>query len=112
MAKLVYDKDGRLMYTKEMNDEGYKILVPMMMPVHFGILMDAFRHEGYNVELLDTNGPEIAQTGLKYVHNDTCYPAILVIGQLINALESGKYDLNKTALMITQTGGGLTTFTY
>ncbi len=106
MAKLVYDKDGRLMYTKEMNDEGYKILVPMMMPVHFGILMDAFRHEGYNVELLDTNGPEIAQTGLKYVHNDTCYPAILVIGQLINALESGKYDLNKTALMITQTGGG------
>lgn len=106
MAELVYDKDGRLIYTKEMNDEGYKILVPMMMPVHFGILMDAFRHEGYNVELLDTDGPDIAQTGLKYVHNDTCYPALLVIGQLINALESGKYDLNKTALMITQTGGG------
>lgn len=106
MAKLVYDKDGRLVYTKEMNNEGYKILVPMMMPVHFGILMDAFRNEGYNVELLDTDGPEIAQTGLKYVHNDTCYPALLVIGQLINALESGKYDLNKTALMITQTGGG------
>lgn len=106
MAKLVYDKDGRLLYTKEMNDEGYKILVPMMLPVHFGILTEAFRHEGYDLELLDTDGPEIAQTGLKYVHNDTCYPALLVIGQLINALESGKYDLHKTALMITQTGGG------
>lgn len=106
MAKLVYDKDGRLLYTKEMNDEGYKILVPMMLPVHFGILTEAFKHEGYNLELLDTDGPEIAQTGLKYVHNDTCYPALLVIGQLINALETGKYDLHKTALMITQTGGG------
>ena len=56
--------------------------------------------------MLETTGPQIAQTGLKYVHNDTCYPAILVIGQMIDALNSGKYDLDHTALMITQTGGG------
>ncbi len=106
MAQLVYDKSGRLLFTKEMKDEGYKILVPSMAPIHFSIVKNCFTHAGYNVEFLDTSGPEIAQTGLKYVHNDTCYPALLVIGQLIHALQSGKYDLNKTALLITQTGGG------
>lgn len=65
-----------------------------------------FNYYGYKSDLLDTTGPEIAQTGLKYVHNDTCYPALLVIGQFINALQSGKYDVHKVALMITQTGGG------
>lgn len=78
----------------------------MMAPIHFNILGNVFRHFGYKAELLTTSGPEIAQTGLKYVHNDTCYPAILVIGQLLDALKSGKYDLNKVALLITQTGGG------
>lgn len=106
MAELKYTKDGRLLFTKEMKDEGYKILIPSMAPIQFNIIKNVFIHYGYNVELLDTSGPEIAQTGLKYVHNDTCYPALLVIGQLINALQSGKYDPNKTALMITQTGGG------
>lgn len=106
MAKLVYNKKGRLLFTKEMKEEGYKILVPSMAPIHFNIIKNCFVHAGYNVELLDTSGPEIAQTGLKYVHNDTCYPALLVIGQFINALQSGKYDVNKTALLITQTGGG------
>ena len=105
MAQLKYDKTGRLIFTKEMKNE-YTILAPMMAPIHFTLICKVFTHYGYNVELLDTDGPEIAQTGLKYVHNDTCYPALLVIGQLINALESGKYDVNKTALMITQTGGG------
>ena len=62
--------------------------------------------EGYQAEVLTTTGPEIAQEGLKYVHNDTCYPALLVIGQFICALKSGKYDLQHTALLITQTGGG------
>ena len=61
---------------------------------------------GYDAEVLTTTGPEIAQEGLKYVHNDTCYPALLVIGQFICALKSGKYDLQHTALLITQTGGG------
>ena len=77
-----------------------------MLPTHFNIMKSVLIHNGYKMELLDTDGPEIAQTGLKYVHNDTCYPALLVIGQLIHALESGKYDVHKTALMITQTGGG------
>ncbi len=105
MAELVYDETGRLLFTKEMKEE-YTILIPMMMPTHFNIMKSVLIHNGYKMELLDTDGPEIAQTGLKYVHNDTCYPAILVIGQLIHALESGKYDVHKTALMITQTGGG------
>ncbi|MCH5301164.1 MAG: 2-hydroxyacyl-CoA dehydratase [Ruminococcus sp.] len=105
MAELVYDETGRLLFTKEMKEE-YTILIPMMMPTHFNIMKSVLIHNGYKAELLDTDGPEIAQTGLKYVHNDTCYPALLVIGQLIHALESGKYDVHKTALMITQTGGG------
>ena len=105
MAELKYDKTGRLLFTKEMKKE-YTLLFPMMAPIHFNILKNVFTHFGYKAVLLNTNGPEIAQTGLKYVHNDTCYPAILVIGQLIDALKSGKYDIDKTALMITQTGGG------
>lgn len=105
MAKLQYDKTGRLLFTKEMKKE-YTILFPMMAPIHFNIIKDVFTHYGYKAVLLETTGPQIAQTGLKYVHNDTCYPAILVIGQMIDALNSGKYDLDHTALMITQTGGG------
>ena len=107
MAELKYDKKtGRLMFTKQMKREGYKILLPNMLPIHFKMLELVFQYYGYNAEVLTTTGPEIAQTGLKYVHNDTCYPALLVIGQFINALQSGKYDIHKTALMITQTGGG------
>ena len=105
MAKLVYDKSGRLLFTKEMKKE-YTILMPMMAKIHFTLMKNVFVHYGYKIELLETDGPEIAQVGLKYVHNDTCYPALLVIGQMIHALQSGKYDVNKTALMITQTGGG------
>ena len=106
MAELKYDKKtGRLLFTKQMKRE-YTILMPNMAPIHFRMLKDVFVHYGYKAELLETTGPEIAQTGLKYVHNDTCYPALLVIGQFIHALQSGKYDVHKTALMITQTGGG------
>lgn len=105
MAEFVYDKNGRLIFTKEMKKE-YTILFPMMARIHFNIIKNVFDHFGYKVELLETDGPEIAQVGLKYVHNDTCYPAILTIGQLIHAVQSGKYDVNKVALMLTQTGGG------
>ncbi len=105
MAELKYSKDNRLLFTKEMKNE-YTILLPMMAPIHFNIIKNVFTHYGYKAVLLDTEGPEIAATGLKYVHNDTCYPAILVIGQFIHALQSGKFDTSKTALMITQTGGG------
>ena len=106
MAELKYDKKSdRLVFTKQMKKE-YTILAPNMSPIHFRILINVFKHYGYKMELLETVGPEIAQTGLKYVHNDTCYPALLVIGQFIHALQSGKYDVHKTALMLTQTGGG------
>ena len=84
----------------------YTILIPDMVHIHFRILENVFKSYGYNVKILDNMGPQVAEEGLKYVHNDTCYPALLVIGQMIDALNSGKYDLNNTALMITQTGGG------
>ena len=95
----------KVLFTKEMAKE-YTILIPEMCPIHFELVKNVLRNGGYKVELLNNSGPEIVQTGLKYVHNDTCYPAILVIGQMIDALNSGKYDVNKTALIITQTGGG------
>ena len=96
----------RVEYTKEMNDAGYTILIPSMAPIHFAMLQYIFRSSGYRLEVLENQGPEVVQEGLKYVHNDTCYPALLVIGQMLDALHSGRYDLSKTALMITQTGGG------
>ncbi len=92
-------------FTEEMRRE-YTILVPNMLPRHFKIFLKLFESYGYKMELLETQGPKIVETGLKYVHNDTCYPAILVIGQFINALQSGKYDPKKTALILFQTGGG------
>ena len=92
-------------FTEEMKKD-YTILVPNMLPIHFKLLMVMLEEYGYKTELLTNEGQEVIDTGLKYVHNDTCYPALLVIGQMINALQSGKYDLNKTALLITQTGGG------
>ena len=95
----------RIEFTREMKRD-YTILMPNMLPVHFRLLRDVFRLHGYNMVLLDNEGPGVVEAGLKYVHNDTCYPALLCIGQFIDALESGKYDLNKTALIITQTGGG------
>lgn len=92
-------------FTPEMK-KTHKILIPQMAPLHFTIIAEIFRQEGYTIEVLENGGPEVAQEGLKYVHNDTCYPALLVIGQFIDALKTGKYDLDRTALMITQTGGG------
>ena len=105
MAELKYAKDGRLLFTKEMKKE-YKVLIPMMLPVHFTMIRDSLKLEGIDAELLTNNRRAVVDEGLKNVHNDTCYPALLVIGQFIDALKSGKYDLDKTALMITQTGGG------
>ena len=105
MAELIYDKTGRLLFTQEMKKE-YTILFPTMLPVHFGLMARIIETEGYKVEMLTTNHRNIVDEGLKYVHNDTCYPALLVIGQLIDAVKSGKYDPHKVALLITQTGGG------
>ena len=95
----------RVEFTKEMKKD-YTILVPNMLPVHFKIMKPIFENEGYKIEFLNNDGNSVVNNGLKYVHNDTCYPALLVIGQMIDALNSGKYDIHKIALMITQTGGG------
>lgn len=92
-------------FTKEMKKD-YTILIPDMLPIHFSMLMQVFKKHGYNMEVLKNEGPSVVEEGLKLVHNDTCYPALLVIGQFIDALKSGRYDLSKVALMITQTGGG------
>ena len=99
------DEAGRIEFTKEMR-KTYKLLFPNMAEIHFRILQNTFRSYGYNVELLTNDGQEVVDEGLKYVHNDICYPALLTIGQMISALKSGKYDLNHVALMMTQTGGG------
>ena len=77
-----------------------------MAPVQFRILAAVMEQAGYTCELLENCGSQVCELGLKYVHNDTCYPALLVIGQFLDALNSGKYDLDHTALIITQTGGG------
>ncbi|MBQ9805485.1 MAG: 2-hydroxyacyl-CoA dehydratase [Clostridia bacterium] len=92
-------------FTKEMKKE-YVILAPNMLPMHFELILQVLSNYGYKIDLLRTDGHEIADTGLKYVHNDTCYPALLVIGQFINAIQSGKYDPHKVALILFQTGGG------
>ena len=105
MAELVYDKTGRLLFTKEMKKD-YTLLAPQMLPDHFAMVVEIVRSYGYKVEMLENTGRPVIDAGQKYVHNDACYPAILVIGQLINAIQSGKYDPHKVALVITQTGGG------
>lgn len=92
-------------FTKEMKKD-YTILAPNMLPAHFKLICNFMNTYGYHMELLETDGPEITELGLRYVHNDACYPAILVIGQFLDALLSGKYDPQKTALIYYQTGGG------
>ncbi|MBR2577626.1 MAG: 2-hydroxyacyl-CoA dehydratase, partial [Erysipelotrichaceae bacterium] len=92
-------------FTKEMM-KTHKVLIPNMCITQFAIIKYAMESEGYTVEMLDNAGSQVAQLGLRYVHNDTCYPALLVIGQFLDALNSGKYDLDHTALLISQTGGG------
>ncbi|MCL2096402.1 MAG: 2-hydroxyacyl-CoA dehydratase, partial [Oscillospiraceae bacterium] len=92
-------------FTNKMKKD-YTILIPNMLPAHFKLIGKIMNNYGYKVELLETSGGQIAEEGLKSVHNDTCYPALLVIGQFIDAIESGKYDKDKLALMISQTGGG------
>lgn len=105
METIKEHKVPRPLFTKEMKDD-YTILVPQMLSVHFPLLMEIFRQQGYNMELLETTHRGIVDEGLRNVHNDTCYPALLVIGQMMDALKSGKYDIHKVALLITQTGGG------
>ena len=96
---------NRVIFTEEMKEK-YTIIGPQLSPIHFRILQKAFESGGYNFVVLDAVDPKAIEAGLKYVNNDACYPSLLVAGQMIAALESGKYDLKKTALIISQTGGG------
>lgn len=86
--------------------EDHLILVPSMLPIHFKLLTPIFKMSGYNVEVLTNTSQQVKEEGLSHVHNDTCYPALLVVGQFIDALKSGKYDLDHVCLAMTQTGGG------
>ena len=99
-----YDYE-RVVFTEEMR-KTYKILVPQMSPLHFQLLEPVLKSEGYDFDMLPAPTREDVEIGLKYINNDACYPAIIVVGQLMSALLSGKYDVNKTAVIISQTGGG------
>lgn len=92
-------------FTPDMK-ETYTILVPDMLPWHFDIIRHIVAKRGYKMEVLKNDSRAVIDEGLKHVHNDTCYPALCVIGQYIDALKSGKYDVNRVAVMITQSGGG------
>ena len=95
----------RKVFTKEMKDE-YTILCPQMSPIHFDLLEPALNAFGYHVEVLQNDSRSAIDCGLKYVNNDACYPSLIVVGQIMEALLSGKYDPNKTAIFMSQTGGG------
>ena len=96
---------SRVEFTPEMR-KNYTILCPQMSPIHFDLLGPALSSCGYNFEVLDNDNKSSVDMGLKYVNNDACYPSLMVVGQIMNAVLSGKYDLSKTAIIITQTGGG------
>lgn len=93
------------LFNSEMKKD-YTILVPSMLPIHFRLLTPVFAKSGYKLEVLTNEGDQVREEGLAHVHNDTCYPALLVIGQMIDALKSGKYDMDHVACAITQTAGG------
>ncbi len=95
----------RTQFTERMRDERYTILVPQMAPMHFDLLSEAFVSAGYNMRVLETAGPGAVEEGLRHVNNDACYPALMAIGQLMEALKSSEYDLDRTAVLISQTGG-------
>ncbi len=97
---------NRVVFTEEMQEDNYTILCPQMSPIHFDLLQSSFRSEGYNLVLMHNDGHEAVDVGLKYVNNDACYPSLMVVGQVMDTLLSGKYDLNKTAVIMSQTGGG------
>ena len=92
-------------FTEDMR-KNYNILVPQMSPIHFGYLEEAMRSCGYNAVLLPPVDKNSVEEGLKYINNDACYPTIVTLGQIISALKSGEYDLNRTAVFMSQTGGG------
>ena len=105
IPKKVLKNDKKIIFTKEMREK-HTILCPQMSPIHFQFLQEGFNVSGYNLEVLPSVDKKAVDEGLKYVNNDACYPSIMVVGQLIEALKSGKYDLNNTSVIMSQTGGG------
>ena len=96
---------NKVQFTEEMR-KNYTILCPQMSPIHFDILESAFNACGYHFEVLSNDNRQCVDMGLKYVNNDACYPSLIVVGQIMDALLSGRYDLNRVAVIMTQTGGG------
>ena len=96
---------NRIEFTKEMKKD-YTVLAPQMSPIHFDLLAPAFKCMGINIEILPDATKETIDVGLKYVNNDACYPSLIVVGQMMSAITSGKYDVNKLAVIMSQTGGG------
>lgn len=103
--KVVSSAYNRVMFTREMKKD-YTLLCPQMSPIHFDLIEPAIRAFGYNIEILQNYNRNAVDVGLQYVNNDACYPSLIVIGQIMDALLSGKYDLNRTAVFMSQTGGG------
>ena len=95
----------RTEFTKEMYDEGYTILAPQMSPIHFNILEPLFKKHGFNVEILNNDNRNAIDVGLRYVNNDACFPSITVVGQVMEAVLSGRYNTDKLAIIMSQTGG-------
>ena len=96
---------SKVAYSKQMQDEKYTIIAPQMSPIHFGILETVFSKHGYNVVILDNDNRDVIDVGLKYVNNDACYPSITAVGQIMDAVLSGKYNTDKLAIIMSQTGG-------
>ena len=103
--KVVSSAYNRVYFTKEMK-KTYTLLCPQMSPIHFDLLEPAIRSFGYKIEVLQNHNRNAVDVGLQYVNNDACYPSLIVIGQIMDALLSGRYDLDHTAVLMTQTGGG------
>lgn len=99
------ENNGFAVFTKEMK-KTHTILAPTMLPIHFKLLSGIMKKYGYKLEFFNGDTNSAIEEGLKSVHNDICYPAMIVIGQLMEAIKSGKYDKNKIALIMSQTGGG------
>lgn len=104
-SHIVEKSNERVVFTKAMK-KSHTIIAPQLSPIHFELLENAFIKEGYKIDILKRADNKAIEIGLKYVNNDACYPAIIVVGQIMQAIESGRYDLNETSVMISQTGGG------
>lgn len=105
IPKIVKFPKQRIIFTQDMR-KTHTILCPQMAPIHFELVQEVFKSSGYNLEVLPSVDKGAIEEGLKYVNNDACYPSIIVIGQIVEALKSGKYDINNTSVIMSQTGGG------